>query len=670
MNSIDGTGRHEPERAQQYRYTPLQSNGGTKAKSIRLLVIHPARFNDDICLDLYESTIDTKNTPQYEALSYVWGPKEDPVTVYMGKEQSTFGVTPYLYKALKHLRYEDKSRIIWIDAICINQTDNAERSAQVAIMGDIYRQAKQVVVWLGSEENQSSHALSLLDSLGEKVRVDWDTGAITPSSNDAGDKHWADKYASLPYDKKDLESLTNLFQRQWFERLWIRQEIILSRDAVVQCGLQIIPWKRFRRALFVIAGKDFSSVRPGSELSNWITVIRPRLRLLYQVCTTKSTTFGDLRYNFGLSRCQDPRDRIYGVLSILDEREQSLGIVPDYSKETQVIYRDVVVRYIKSLRELNILLQCEPVAPFDSLTWVPDWSVPSVNKPPLAWTAAASSQLMAHVEIRGETFCIAGKIIDKIKNVINFESKKLEGPLDVLEALRTIIPATADETPYPTGDTLLEAYVRTMVRDYLKDILILPNVVLNVPTRAKAVECVRAILSAEPTTLQEMLQDPVVSFISGFAAESLSRYSFFITEKGYIGLGRLGQIQAGDNVCALLGCDYPMVIRPCGTGQNHLIGESFVHGFMYGEAFLGPLPPQFCLSPMQHTSPAGSKLLRAYLDRETDVRQPEDPRLAHRFPIDLSLPRRDWEKGIEALVDVPPNILEAGGVDISWIALK
>ncbi|OTA97989.1 hypothetical protein M426DRAFT_31926, partial [Hypoxylon sp. CI-4A] len=81
-----------------------------------------------------------------EALSYVWGKDmaPEPITV----DHKSFKVTKNLYGILPNLRRPDTTREIWVDAICINQTDTTEKTEQVKLMREIYTRAKSTVIWL------------------------------------------------------------------------------------------------------------------------------------------------------------------------------------------------------------------------------------------------------------------------------------------------------------------------------------------------------------------------------------------------------------------------------------------------------------------------------------------------------------------------------------------
>lgn len=106
--------------------------------------------------------------PTYEALSYVWGSMEETVTAFVvgfpgsGDPSSPMQISPSLASALRQLRYTNRTRTLWVDAICINQDDIDERNAQVKRMGRIYSLATRVVVWLGEESADSRLALTTI----------------------------------------------------------------------------------------------------------------------------------------------------------------------------------------------------------------------------------------------------------------------------------------------------------------------------------------------------------------------------------------------------------------------------------------------------------------------------------------------------------------------------
>lgn len=172
----------------------------------RLVTIHPGEYDDEIAVDLSDFALEetdesrlrqrTLSTPEYrasasepepesepaqpgqryyEALSYVWGSPEDPSSVFVGRGRRVIPITRNLDVAMRHLRYSDRPRVVWIDALCIDQASLGEKSRQVGYMGYVYWSAPRVVVWLGPEADDSHHAMGLLSSVGEKIQVYWNT---------------------------------------------------------------------------------------------------------------------------------------------------------------------------------------------------------------------------------------------------------------------------------------------------------------------------------------------------------------------------------------------------------------------------------------------------------------------------------------------------------------
>ncbi|KAI0180932.1 heterokaryon incompatibility protein-domain-containing protein [Hypoxylon sp. FL1284] len=232
----------------RYRHAPLPGN-----KCIRLATIHPGSFNDDVVVSFQTVAFPG---PEYEALSYVWGLKEDPLPVYVSRcddgatsvlqetrnlRLEVMLMTQSLVVALRHLRYVEKPRTMWIDALCIHQTDAAEKGPQVAMMGDIFRHAHKVIAWLGPEQNESSLAMDWMSYLASQIEVDH-TAVFISAADGCSDPSIADTHVELPLDPRDLRSVYHLICRPWFERLWVRQEIQLANsDAVIVCGFQQLP---------------------------------------------------------------------------------------------------------------------------------------------------------------------------------------------------------------------------------------------------------------------------------------------------------------------------------------------------------------------------------------------------------------------------------------------
>ncbi|KAI8711317.1 HET domain-containing protein [Fusarium sp. LHS14.1] len=114
---------------------------------IRLLTLHPASQADSklFCTLSHASLI--AETPAYEALSYVWGKPNLSASILL--DDVNVQVTPSLVSILSALRLDKQARVLWIDALCINQSNVQERSQQVSLMRKIYSCCRQDIAWLG-----------------------------------------------------------------------------------------------------------------------------------------------------------------------------------------------------------------------------------------------------------------------------------------------------------------------------------------------------------------------------------------------------------------------------------------------------------------------------------------------------------------------------------------
>ena len=136
-----------------FSYEPLGESG------IRLITLKPSEeFTSDLHCDI--SNWNLSSNPQYEAVSYTWGASMGGLPIYLDRKK--FYITRNLESALRHLRQSDRPRVLWVDAICINQKDLQERSQQVSIMGTIYNEAQNILFWLGQNGQLSEATMKVL----------------------------------------------------------------------------------------------------------------------------------------------------------------------------------------------------------------------------------------------------------------------------------------------------------------------------------------------------------------------------------------------------------------------------------------------------------------------------------------------------------------------------
>ncbi|TVY39297.1 hypothetical protein LOCC1_G006270 [Lachnellula occidentalis] len=288
------------------KYNPLHGE-----RQFRVLVLLPGSGDDEIACLLDNVFLDDWLT-HYEALSYMWGPAE-PVTP-VSVDGSTCFVRKNLLHALKALRLPTESRLLFIDALCINMADVPERNRMVANMSQIYQRASKVLVWLGDSDEVSDFAF---DKVNPRMP-------------------WAD--VSAPLERATASTLTSLFNRPYWRRVWILQEILSGYNLEVYCGTKKAPWMQFvsvMRFMDSKADKDPEEQDNGIAFAKWC-VGTPGIAMLrlQNGQTPTQHKMSDLlkmcqKHEYG---CYDIRDRIYGLVSISEKDEDGLKIDPDYSK--------------------------------------------------------------------------------------------------------------------------------------------------------------------------------------------------------------------------------------------------------------------------------------------------------------------------------------------------
>jgi len=177
---------------------PLYSN--LSESSIRLLRLLPSgEDSNHLRCELFEYPLrhSEKSSHPYEALSYIWGSEKKPKSITVNDQN--LQITQNLYTVLQRLQDHLCSRIIWIDAICINQANEEEKEKQIPLMAEIYAKARCVIVWLGEAEDDGDRALEEIRLTGERV------AGYLPNAEPLG------------------QAILKLLQRPWFRRIWVRR---------------------------------------------------------------------------------------------------------------------------------------------------------------------------------------------------------------------------------------------------------------------------------------------------------------------------------------------------------------------------------------------------------------------------------------------------------------
>jgi hypothetical protein len=577
-----------------YQYLPLRPE---LPNETRLLTLHAGKFNDQIEVSIHNVDLSASrpNVEEYESLSYVWGSPENnfriDVRPSVDGEQAggALYITENLDTALRYLRYADRPRVMWIDAICINQIDLTERSRQVSWMGQIYRKASRTVVFLGEQEKDSETALRLIADLGSKIVVDWTDYTLSSSEKGKSEPHWATFRAPLDYSPDELRAIYRLLHRPWFGRLWIRQEIALSTDAIVQCGHTVVPWVDFQNAVFCLRIKQSSTFV--LDDGNTSAYIPSAIDMASSVCwRDRAYPLYALMFDTQEAKCTDPKDRIYAILAFLERH--NLEIRPDYTLDTVDVFRDVIVRSIFRLNSLVALSNCRmKESPHDFPSWVPDWADTQRPRPLYFGLANGSTRPFAEA-IGHDTLRLTGVPVTEITEVATLPYLQRDYQHRLREQqVKTIAERVNIMAPYTGGGTYLEAYRDALSAGVFHEAEDPPKTDAF-PKRAATI-LLRQILWGEDPGQEDLRlyhekTTAPEQYLSVLCHTVMNRV-FFWTKGGYVGLGA-EFAQPGDKVVVFLGCARPMVVRPVENGKYKLVGDAYVPGLMNGEAILGPLP--------------------------------------------------------------------------------
>jgi hypothetical protein len=287
---------------------------------------------------------------------------------------------------------------IWIDAICINQEDSVERDAQVRRMKTIYEQAERVIIWLGkyNEPTDASFRLNLSEwnvhGIGENSEAMARSAMILllflqkeadqTQSSDTSENSIRLADCAHAHDLQVWTQLARLFHRPWFERLWIVQELAVSRKAVVRWENLQIDWQILEKAARFILRTGEAVLSPDiRRLFPMLGAHRITQVSLQSMLNVDKKNILSVLHNTQSTKCSDPRDRLFAILGVVDDVDD---VEIDYSIPVTDVYIKWARKRIKRLQTLDVLNACADSSRAGDLpSWVPDLRRPFGQDRPL-----------------------------------------------------------------------------------------------------------------------------------------------------------------------------------------------------------------------------------------------------------------------------------------------
>ncbi|KAI0187307.1 heterokaryon incompatibility protein-domain-containing protein [Xylaria flabelliformis] len=534
--------------------------------TIRILRLLPGQVGDPMQVQVQHVSMSTEQ--DYIAVSYAWGDRMALRTIICEGKRIQIPIS--LCRALTHMRHPLYSIHLWVDAICINQKDEVEKSRQVRRMRNIFMKAKKVTVWLGQDIRQS--AKGVFQTMDAMTRQDFQT---VPSPDDL---FW-----------RDVE---RLFRNKWFGRLWCLQEVILAADANVQWGTEVAPWKTVGETAKWIRSCPVQLLRRsamrGANNAHLMHMLGDDLK------RNKLVSFLELLALSWKFESSDRRDKVYGLLGVpttdSDPSSGDIFIQPDYTKGDAEVYRRCAFEIIQKTQSLRLLLHVQMTDHEDQCwndlpSWVPRWHryihlmmVPSEQ---VSSFNACAALPYSPPRVEDKTLFAQGRKLSQVRRVCYNPWN-----LDYDENSESVVICAwkeylASSFAYKSNDEMLKAWclVLTAGKDW--------NGELVDNTQLHLADMGAYIRNSDSSWQIDLPEIPGAEAGDGYRFDLALRNAcqgrkLLLTDDGYIGLGP-EFTEEEDLVCLLSGLVMPIILRPKDKGYQ-VVGEAYIHGIMFGEA--------------------------------------------------------------------------------------
>ncbi|KAH8679645.1 heterokaryon incompatibility protein-domain-containing protein [Tricladium varicosporioides] len=596
-----------------YEYEPLGYPDST-----RVVNIQPGETSSPLRVNLREIRLQDKGF--YEALSYSWATEDgdDSRSIPLDCGGFYIYITKNCEAAIRRFRHVHAIRVMWIDAICINQADFLERGKQVELMGQIYIEAAHIQIWLGEAQLDeepgnmirkpcSENFLENLPKIAAEIKEMYRTGGKISESF----TYWTFREQSLGSDKihgrRSLyQGWIDLLSRRWWQRIWVVQEVAAHQGAraMVSCGSATAPYSSLLtlyhyfpyehdrdRCIFLQGDVPRSASRHISLLKYANTIIqrpsdKPWLNVFYVLSMGR-----------GL-QATDPRDNIFGMLEVCPQMKTFLPPV-DYTRSKAEVFTDVSVSLLKASKGLLILHSAATnnleAKICDGLpSWVIDWSaqcpVRFEDFEKIGYDAARGSTSDFHLSSDAKELYIRGRKIDEVVETSAIDTKAygIAATLPEMipgwqsscrswlrwQSLRTKKMTTELRSQDEDPETLLTAlcwYFENKWGSWPRD-----------PHLGRKFDYWYHWIMSENDT--EEIERRLLLDKSGFWKLINHTTPLCFTKSGYL-VAASCITQPGDQVVVLTGGELPFVLRPVGDNQFQLISPCYLDEIMSGEGF-------------------------------------------------------------------------------------
>jgi hypothetical protein len=522
----------------------------------------------------------------YEALSYAWGDRAQVTHIWLNG--SLKEVSSDLEAGLRALHCLPETQLgmhYWIDALCINQEDILERSQQVKRMHRIYHEARAIVVWLGPETENDDRA----------IRV------MTTTRRDSSQNGWIIPPPHL--DARDWNALCAFLRKPYWKRLWIIQELAVNHNhTLLLCGTRKLTRDMVKMAARccqkLLRENDPTIITHNQDA--W--EISTRVYRLVDVESALGQEAMSMRV-LHLSRealASDDRDKVYGILGLLDPSVAS-QINPDYSSKTTVqnVFTGLTIAMIQATGNLDQIAYGPDTLTPTWPSWVQDLRL-SFRRNHVRYLRESKASL--HHPSQFSIVHTDGLTQLRVKGIC----------IDTVDGIASSLSLPGDQPIYPVhtprryNKSVPRILGRTLAMDHPK--VHKYPAFINLPWNCKDSQFSSLATSSDYVKFHFFREQNRTFLINGqtlesyfpaqpssksmpksmayhlhFAIVSMEGRKLCTTRTGYVCL-MPETVERGDVLVVLLGCNFPVLIRPYGD-MYRVVGECYVYGLMEGEVF-------------------------------------------------------------------------------------
>ena len=569
-------------------------------KEFRVLQVLPGTQDSLIQCKLVEPPQSTDLS--YECISYRAG---DPEDVHQIKVNGNlFNVFATLGAALHKLRLPDRSRVLWADQICINQSDVTERGSQVQQMRGIYENADRVHAWLGHLDNSDLAMQEVLhlesefnNACGVYSKTIGSERSLMPVERRSIMEQIAHSLKTRYEDEENeavmaqCSAFGQMFQSEFWERLWIMQEVIVAKAVSLTWDSCSIDFARFSVYANIMASLLDILDRERLPVPRNNNPILKRLAggsRLYYIKLAKLTSLQNiwkqrgnidfkniLQFSMG-KKCSDPRDRIFALCGMISNH---YNIVPDYTHSIQSVYLSSVLSMITAERSLDVLAYCHHPHPHGLTnklpSWCPDWSLPTNlrnRRQALLWDDAGFSLCRFQASKTASAQC-HWEISMAENDTFAYVSLYVEGiALGTVQVIGEV-PRSGTERSEESFEQLVKCWSELVTQQRCLTHCALQESEKTATVDDRGYPDVTIPRNAIDTSNYERLKLDAVE----------GNRRFIITDSGYMGMAP-PHVKEGDSVCVLLGARVPFLLRQESKFYT-LVGELYLSdGLMTGKA--------------------------------------------------------------------------------------